>query len=269
MSENGLRGFSGEVAEYYSRFRRGYPPRVVDALVDAFDLDHDDVVIDLGCGTGQLTLPLARRVHAAVGVDPEPDMLRLAAAAATTESVRNVSWVRGFDSDLPEIADRIGASAIGAITVATAIHWMNHVELFTAARSIVRPYGGVAVVTNGSPLWLQDSDWSRRLRTVLEDWTGREVRSSCGTDEDSRRAYRAAMATAGFTVHHATVDYEAELDIAEIIGGLFSAMPHADVADPVRRERFASEVRSALAPQTRFTEHVSVGIQSGVLTNPG
>src|SRR4051812_33735925 len=108
MAEERLRGFSGEVAQYYSRFRRGYPPRVVDALVHAFDLNHEDVVIDLGCGTGQLTLPLASRVRAAVGVDPEPDMLELAAAAAQTENVGNVSWVRGFDSDLPAIAEGLG-----------------------------------------------------------------------------------------------------------------------------------------------------------------
>ncbi len=265
MSEERLRGFSGEVAQYYSRFRRGYPPRVIDALVDAFGLDHADVVIDLGCGTGQLTVPLASRVRSAVGVDPEPDMLNLAAAAARAESVGNVSWVRGFDSDLPTIADHLGRGTIGAITVATAIHWMSHDQLFTAARSIVRPGGGVAVVTNGLPLWLQDTDWSRRLRMVLEEWTGRDVHSSCGTDDDARRAYGAAMANAGFTVHHTTVEYEAKLDIQGVIGGLFSAMSEADVADPVRRDRFAEKVHAALAPRSTFTEHVSVDIRTGTV----
>ena len=72
MSHEVLRGFSGQVAEYYARFRRGYPPEVVDALVDAFSLDHTDVAIDLGCGTGQLTLPLAQRVGAVVGSTPSP-----------------------------------------------------------------------------------------------------------------------------------------------------------------------------------------------------
>lgn len=266
MSERRLRGFSGEVAQHYSRFRRGYPPLVIEALADAFDLDAADVVIDLGCGTGQLTLPLASRVRAVVGVDPEPDMLRLAAAGARAEGVRNVSWILGFDSDLPALADLIGRRAIGAITVATAIHWMDHVELFSAARSVVREGGGVAVVTNGSPLWLQDADWSRTLRAVLEEWTGHDVSSSCGTDEDSRRTYGAALTAAGFTLRHTAIDYEAELDLEQIIGVLFSAMPAVDVEDPIRRDRFAARVRAALAPGTRFTEQVSVDIQTGILT---
>lgn len=39
MTEKVLRGFSGEVAEYYARYRRGYPRPVLEALVAAFGLD--------------------------------------------------------------------------------------------------------------------------------------------------------------------------------------------------------------------------------------
>jgi trans-aconitate methyltransferase len=68
-------GFRGEVAGFYHQYRRGYPPAVMNTLIGAFALTSDDVVIDLGCGTGQLTLPIAGQVHAVAGVDPEPDML--------------------------------------------------------------------------------------------------------------------------------------------------------------------------------------------------
>lgn len=46
------------------------------------DLRFGGEVVDLGCGTGQLALPMAGRVHAVVGVDPEPDILRRAHQAA-------------------------------------------------------------------------------------------------------------------------------------------------------------------------------------------
>lgn len=71
-------GFSGEVVHYYQKYRRGYPTPVIDALAAALQLRPDDVVVDLGCGTGQLTLPLARRVRAVIGMDPEADMLEVA-----------------------------------------------------------------------------------------------------------------------------------------------------------------------------------------------
>ncbi len=66
-------GFHGEVADFYHRYRRGYPPAVIDALVRAFELTGDDIVVDLGCGTGQLALPMARRVRFVMGMDPEAD----------------------------------------------------------------------------------------------------------------------------------------------------------------------------------------------------
>lgn len=84
-------GFSGKLADLYHRYRHGYPDEVIDALVDAFGMTGQDVVVDLGCGTGQLALPTARRVRAVVGVDPEREMLRRARQAAKDMDVPNVS----------------------------------------------------------------------------------------------------------------------------------------------------------------------------------
>jgi hypothetical protein len=41
-------GFRGEVAEFYHRYRRGYPDAAIDALAGAFWLTGLDVVADLG-----------------------------------------------------------------------------------------------------------------------------------------------------------------------------------------------------------------------------
>jgi len=43
-------GFSGEVADFYHQYRRGYPSAVIDTLVDTFGLTSDDIAVDLGCG---------------------------------------------------------------------------------------------------------------------------------------------------------------------------------------------------------------------------
>lgn len=265
MSEPILRGFSGQVAENYARYRRGYPPAVIDALAATFSLDGSDIAIDLGCGTGQLTLPLAGRVGAVIGIDPEPDMLRLAAAGARASGAGNVSWMLGFDSDLPALAALLRPRSIAVITAATAIHWMDAKKLFRHAGPLLRDGGGIAIVTNGTPLWLQDSDWSRTLRAMLESWTGRKATASCGTDEASRAGYAAELSAAGYASGEVRIDYDAELDVESIIGSLFSAMSAADVEDQARRSEFADRVRTALAPDTRFAEHVSVSLQTGVL----
>lgn len=259
------RGFSGQVAQHYARFRRGYPPLVIDAIVDAFGLTEADIAIDLGCGTGQLTLPLAEKLRAVIGMDPEPDMLRLAAEATRERRLRTVTWMLGFDSDLPSVGALLGPGSVAAITIATAIHWMDHDVLFEDARSLVHDGGGIAIVTNGTPLWLQDTEWSRTTRAVLEEWTGREAGSTCGTDARSRALYAAALESAGYLTRERVVEYEAPVDTSSIIGGLLSAMPAVDVDDEDRRTEFTRRMNSALGAHARFDEQVRVVIQTGTL----
>jgi ubiquinone/menaquinone biosynthesis C-methylase UbiE len=172
-------GFGGEVADFYHAYRHGYPPAVIDILVGAFKLGRQDLVVDLGCGTGQLTLPVARRVRAVVGMDPEPDMLRRAREVGRDAGVSNVSWMLGADTDLPALRGLFGERSIAAVTIGQALHWMSHDELFRSVGPLIRPPGGVAVVTNGTPLWLQESPWSNGLREFLEEWLGRKLTSWC------------------------------------------------------------------------------------------
>jgi len=258
-------GFGGEVATYYSRYRRGYPPAVIDALTEAFRLGGDDVVVDLGCGTGQLSLPLAGRVRAVVGVDPEPDMLVLARRAAAEREVTNACWLLGADGDLRAIGRLVG-DRLGAVTVAVAIHWMDRDPLFRAARPLLRPGGGVAVVTNGTPLWLQDTEWSGPLREWLESWLGHPVDASCQTDDAGRRLNREALASAGYRVVESSVDYRADLTADELVGAVFSAVPADRLPPPPRRAELAARLhdRLALATDEPLTEQIRVHLQLGL-----
>ena len=173
-------GFGGEVAGFYHQYRRGYPPAVIDTLIGTFGLTGDDIVFDVGCGTGQLTLPIARRVRAVAGVDPEPDRLARARQAAAEQGIRNANWLLGADTDIPALAALLGGRRAGAVTIGQALHWMRYRELMPRLAPLLRPGGGIAVITNGTPMWLQDSPWSRALRSFLEPWLGRPGASSVG-----------------------------------------------------------------------------------------
>jgi ubiquinone/menaquinone biosynthesis C-methylase UbiE len=256
-------GFAGEVADFYHRYRRGYPPAVFDAVVAAFGLTSDDIAVDLGCGTGQVTVPLAARVRAVVGVDPEPDMLAHARHAAAEQGAANVGWVIGTDADVPALRAVLGDGSVGAVTIGQALHWMRHDDLFTSAFPLVRRGGGVAVLTNGTPLWLQDGDWSRALRESLEQWLGTRAGTACGTDDASQERYRESLAAAGFQVFAHHVDYTDTLDVESIVGGVFSALPVDRLPPPDERPAFADRVRRALEPHAPFTEHVHVTVLTG------
>lgn len=253
--------FGGEVSEYYQRFRRGYPPEAADALVSACGLTRDDVVLDLGCGTGQLTRVLAPRVGAVLGMDPEPDMLA-EARRATAEP--NVSWLLGADTDLGALTAALGPSRLGAVTVAQALHWMDHEQLFATVHPLLRAGGGIAVVTNGEPLWLQDTAWSAALRPVVSDYLGVPLHRRCGTDAASQERYRDALSAAGYAVDLRVVDYSATLTVEEIVGGVFSAMSPEQLPAPEVRPEFTERVRRAIEPHGPLRERVQVRILTGV-----
>jgi trans-aconitate methyltransferase len=256
-------GFGGEVAEFYHQYRRGYPSAVIDALAGAFGLTSDDVVVDLGCGTGQLALPVARRVHAVAGVDPEPDMLARARRTAAEQGVTNATWVLGADTDLPALAALLGGRRAGAVTVGQALHWMRYRELIPALVPLLRTGGGIAVISNGTPMWLQDSPWSQALRGFLEQWSGSRPADPCGTDHASRQRYRDTMTEAGLDVAETRYDYTDDLDLDHLIGGVYSALPVRQLPPPGQRTAFADQIRSAVAPYAPFTEYVSVRMLLG------
>lgn len=256
-------GFGGEVAGFYQRYRRGYPAEVIDGLVRAFELTREDVVVDLGCGTGQLALPLAERVRAVIGMDPEPDMLAEARRVAGDRS--NVSWMVGSDADVSVLGTLLGKESLGAVTIGQALHWMAHDTLFHALHPLLRAGGGVAVVANGTPLWLQDSDWSRALRRHLELWLDSEVAATCGTDEDSRIRYAESLAAAGFTVNQSRFHYTDVLDLDRIIGGVYSALPVNLLPPLEQRSYFAKQVGRALEGLDPYDEKIDVTLLTGTL----
>jgi SAM-dependent methyltransferase len=256
--------FRGEVAAFYARYRRGYPAAFTGMLARALRLGPDAVVADIGCGTGQLTIPLAGRARAVVGADPEPDMLALAAGAAAEQGVTNVTWVLGSDAALPALATLAGGPVLDAVTVANAIHLMPERRLFAGAMTALKPGGGIAVIANGTPLWQQPSDWSRAVRQALEEWLDTRLESCCGTDQQARQGYRDAMLGAGLTdVREESCEYAGHLSVDELIGGLYSAMPPHLLPPAAERPAFAAHIRRAVGAETRLAEQVRVAALIG------
>lgn len=257
-------GFSGEVVDYYHKYRRGYPADVFDVLARTLNLTKDDMALDLGCGTGQIAVPLAAQVGAVIGMDPSADMLHRARQEAKDAS--NTTWLLGADADLPRLAAVLGTRRLAAITIGQALHWMDHEALFQAAKPLLRDGGGIAILTNGAPLWLQATRWSQALKGTLERWLGTTLSYSCGTDQQAQDRYAGALSDAGYDVRREAVDYDDDLTIDQIIGGVLSAASADKVSRPNQRKIIANNIRRAVAPHGPFREHVRVAIIIGKKT---
>jgi len=60
-ARDSLRTVFDRAAEDYQRTRPVCPPQLFDDLIDLAGLEAGDRVLEIGCGTGQATVPLAER----------------------------------------------------------------------------------------------------------------------------------------------------------------------------------------------------------------
>lgn len=69
-------------------------------LLDQLDPQDDEVILDVGCGTGTFAIMCKQRSPGARirGIDPDPDALAIAAGKARRAGVE-VDWVRGYAHD--------------------------------------------------------------------------------------------------------------------------------------------------------------------------
>ncbi|MDN5768981.1 MAG: methyltransferase domain-containing protein [Humibacillus sp.] len=123
---------------HFSDFR-GRPFRELVARVDAV---HPEVVVDLGCGPGELTLTLAQRWPEArvVGVDSSAEMLE---SARATDAAGRVEWVQasaeGWDPT------EVSGSVDVLVTNAT-LQWVpSHLRLIPSWVSALAPGGTFAM----------------------------------------------------------------------------------------------------------------------------
>lgn len=128
-----------EVAELYDRVRPDYPAELFDRLAEAAGLRPGSRVLEIGCGTGQATVPLAERGYEIVAVELGPSM--------ATVARRNLAR---FDTVEVVTADfetwPVPAEPFDVVFCATAFHWIDPaVRVLKSARAL-RPGGVLAVV---------------------------------------------------------------------------------------------------------------------------
>jgi SAM-dependent methyltransferase len=159
-------------AQYYARFRPAYPPALASILRDAFHLDGQGQLLDLGCGPGPVAIRLAPLFERVVGIDREPDMLAEAATQARRARVTNIEWVLGSSEELSgRLANQLGTFRL--VTMGESFHWMDQAATLEALYPLVDIHGGIAIVGRGTPLpLLPMTAWRAAVSSVLRDYLG-------------------------------------------------------------------------------------------------
>lgn len=123
-------------AAQYARFRPVYPAALVTRVLQDVPNAASALVLDVGCGTGQLTAALAERVGRVIGIDVSAE--QLGAATART----NVEYRVGSAHELPVE----GSALADAVCIAQTMHWLDPALTFGECRRVLKPGGVLAVI---------------------------------------------------------------------------------------------------------------------------
>lgn len=132
-----LRATFDSAADDYHEARPGYPDALYDALVEAARLTAGDRLLEIGCGTGKATLPLASRGFRITCVELGP---ALAAAARRNLAAWDVEVV---ESAFEEV-DPAATGPFDLVFAATSWHWLDPTLRFRRAWELLTPGGHLA-----------------------------------------------------------------------------------------------------------------------------
>jgi ubiquinone/menaquinone biosynthesis C-methylase UbiE len=134
------RGLFDRAAALYDATRQGYPAEIVDAVLMTAAIGPGAAVLEIGCGTGQLTRQLAGRALNLTAIDIGAAMVAAARRNIAAAAVR--FQVTSFE-------DFAGSGPFDLIVSATAFHWVDPGAGLAKAARLLRPGGWLALLTTG------------------------------------------------------------------------------------------------------------------------
>lgn len=135
-----LRTTFGAAAERYDRCRPGYPAKLFDSLATFVAPSPRTRVLEIGCGTGQATFPLARRGYTVVAVELSPELATL--ARRNLAEFDNVEVVVSAFEDWP-----LPDTPFDLVLSATAFHWLDPAVRMAKTADALRPDGVAAIIS--------------------------------------------------------------------------------------------------------------------------
>ncbi len=125
-------------AEAYAAHRPGYPGSLVDVLAEL--PEKAGTAWEAGCGSGQLSVPLARRFERVLATD-----------ASAGQVAQGRPHPRVEYRCAPAHASGLPPGSADLAVAAQAAHWFDLDAYYREVRRVARPGGAVALVSYGTP----------------------------------------------------------------------------------------------------------------------
>src|SRR5262245_41580849 len=125
-------------AEDYQRTRPVCPPQLFEDLIQLAGLNVGDRVVEIGCGTGKATVPLATRGLAVTAVELGPELAAIARRRLTEFPAATVV-TSSFEEWQPRDA------TFDAVVAVNSLHWIDPQLRYAKPYELLRSGGAMAV----------------------------------------------------------------------------------------------------------------------------
>jgi SAM-dependent methyltransferase len=232
-------------ARDYDEFRVPYPAAMIGDLRSRAGLDGTGRLLDLACGTGQITFSMHDDFDDVWAVDQEQDAVELGRAKAEQQGLQNVRWIAmaAESLDAPEGFFRL-------VAIGNAFHRLPRQLVARRVRRWLAPGGYLALLWSSAP-WTGHADWQEALGRAIRDWKAEAQttdRVPPGLNEDlARHPNASVLEEAGFLmIGKYRFPTAHEWTLQALIGHLYSTSFLSREALGHHRERFEADLRGRL-----------------------
>lgn len=133
-----LRQTFDQEAELYDDARPGYPDALFDDVVSLSGLPARGRVLEIGCGTGQATVPMAQRGYRILGIELGAHLAAVARHKLVGYPQAQI-YTGSFEAWPAEV------EAFDLALSATAFHWIDPTISYQKTAQVLKPTGAIAL----------------------------------------------------------------------------------------------------------------------------
>ncbi|MGY4509469.1 class I SAM-dependent methyltransferase [Bradyrhizobium sp. USDA 3650] len=240
-------------APYYARYGLSYPDDLFRSLVRLCRLSKSSRALDLGAGTGQIAIPLARSIGDVLFVDPSEEMVQEGRRVAKAEGIKNIDFLVSRSEDLAG-----PTSSFDIATLAGSFLWMDKEAVLAKLVQMLRPNGCVAVMYRERDRSEPGEWYNAMLSDIKEFWGGSFPAGPGAVRRVPTMTYPEVLRASDFSeVTELRHYYEHSWSIDDLLGYLYSTSLAAPGTLGHRRDEFTTRIRRlllSLSPSGSFVE---------------